>query len=383
MGNISFGFKRNQKGAIGEFIGLIFFLTVVLGILVPFIIELLAYTGQAQEVDRLTKLAARRACTLLANPNIGVAGDLRQGAIGVGTDVSVMQPLVNQIFANEAAHPLRYFENVPQPNQQNPLRGDIEFHLFDFTGQEIDIKGNTNRVTVEDSEGRTAEVLLVGTNAEASLCPAGGDRTGQQGWKYCMSAQGDQAAKDALRGAGNGNNADLVQRMEKLQAGRCRPGDPNCRNDFRNRIDRCTVCARKTRESIFKGTLFGPALACNGANDRNKVFQCGIYTCATEKFTQLSAKRGYNVAYQDQKNLGSAYKAVEINPGERITQRTSISDAPTVVPNAYQNNQAPASNEVKYTKSDTAKNQNQKESTVKFFDTMGDQFDNSKQGQPK
>ncbi len=318
--------SRNDKGTISEFLGLIFFLVVVLGILIPFVVELLAYTGQAQEVDRITKIAAKRACSLLANPTVGIASDLKQSSLGVGTDVSVMQPLVNQVFMNETSQPRSYFENTS--DQRN-----IDLQLFDYLGQEINIRGNNdNWVDIEDDQGRKGRVLLLGTNTESALCPSGGAANGD--WKYCMSAQNDQAVKQALSNTGQGQNQDLIQRMQKLQAGRCGPGDNReaCRNSFRNRLDRCTVCAIKTRQSIFRKTLFGPFLACETARTQNRVFPCGIAACATERLTQLSTKRGYNPAYQDNKTLGEKFSSVELNPKSVVAGKNAILNEKTEIP---------------------------------------------------
>ncbi|HEY9885625.1 MAG TPA: hypothetical protein V6C96_00045, partial [Vampirovibrionales bacterium] len=156
-------FFKDEKGAVNEFLGFILFLAIIFMVLVPLMIELLAYTGQAQEVDRITKIAAKRACTLLAKPTIGVAGDLKQGSLGMATDISVMQPMVNSIFRNETSDFASYSQNFP-----DGVNADLR--VFDVQGNQIDIAGDSNRVEIQDPDGRKASALLVATNPEASLC---------------------------------------------------------------------------------------------------------------------------------------------------------------------------------------------------------------------
>ncbi|MDJ0624872.1 MAG: hypothetical protein QNJ31_00715 [Candidatus Caenarcaniphilales bacterium] len=306
-------FLKDEKGAVNEFLGLIFFLLIIFCVLIPMIVELLAYTGQAQEADRLTKIAAKRACTLLANPTIGVAGDLKQGSLGMATSINIMQPLVNQVFRNEASHPEEYFQNTVDGE-------NIDLKVFDLAGEEIRLSDRSNWVEAEDPDGNRRELLLVGTNTEASLCPSGANAQG--GWKYCLEGN-DDLVKQQLRNTGiNEKNADLIQRMERFQAGRCLEGE-NCRNDFIGRIDRCTVCVTKTRQSIFQRTFFRHILSCQNSQD-SRMIPCAISTCATEKLTRASTKRGYNPAYQDRKNLGNQFNAIEVNYREQQNEQNTL-----------------------------------------------------------
>lgn len=307
---------KDERAAINEFIGFIIFLMITFCVLIPLIVELLAYTGQAQEVDRLTKIAAKRACTLLANPNIGVAADLKQGSLGVGTDISAMQPLVNSVIRQEAAHPETYFENTQD-------RQNIDLRIYDIAGQEINLRDQANWVDIEDPNGARGRVLLVGTNTESTLCPSGGGGD----WKYCLGQGSDDAIRQQVRNTGIGNGTsdrDLIQRLQRFQAGRCREGE-NCRNDFVGRIDRCTVCVTKTRQSIFSRTaFFNNIISCHSRDDR-RIIPCAISTCATEKLTRASTKRGYNPAYQSQRNLGSEqFNSVEVDYRERQNERNTL-----------------------------------------------------------
>ncbi|MDX1920605.1 MAG: hypothetical protein SFU25_07735 [Candidatus Caenarcaniphilales bacterium] len=316
-GKLTNKFLKDEKAAINEFIGLIVFLMIIFCVLVPLIVELLAYTGQAQEVDRLTKIASKRACTLLANPNIGVAADLKQGSLGVGTDISAMQPLVNSIFQQEAAHPQTYFENTQ--DKQN-----IDLKIFDIAGQEIDIRNDSNWVDIEDPNGAKGRVLLVGTNSESALCPSGGGSD----WKYCLQPGSDDAIKQQVKKTGIGggtSDKDLIQRLQRFQAGRCLPGETNCKNDFVGRIDRCTVCVTKTRQSIFSKTaFFNNIISCTNKDDK-RIIPCAISTCATEKLTRASTKRGYNPAYQSQRNLGAEqFNSVEVDYREKQNERNTL-----------------------------------------------------------
>ncbi|MFN5538925.1 MAG: hypothetical protein ACK481_02540 [Candidatus Melainabacteria bacterium] len=297
--------KRTQKGAVNEFLGFILFLALVLGLILPLIIELISYTGQTQELDRLVKLAARRSCSLSLHPLGSPAYDLKQGAASPSADVVKLWPLVNSVFKNEAAHPKTYFENgVSDPGVQGLDGKAIDFKMWDYANGEI----KWEPTSIYTPTGR-ADAILVGTNSESALCPAGGGK----GWNYCV-AGGDVAALKALSETGQNPNDDLIQRMEKLQAGRGTQAKDK-KNDFVGRLDRCVVCATKTRESIFQKAMpiFGPVLACQSANDTGKMFPCKMSSCASARFTQQSTKRGENVAYQKDFNLGNEYKAVEVS----------------------------------------------------------------------
>jgi hypothetical protein len=322
--------SRNENGAINEFLGFIIFLMVVFLLILPLFIELMLYTTQAQEVDRITKMAAKRACSLVANPNIGVGGDLGAGGLGAAIDISVMQPMVNSVFKNETAHPAKYFENTP--DGQN-----IDLEIFDYRGNKIDISPNSpNWREVEDSEGNKGRVLLVGVNTEGAVCPSGGGKS----WDWCLKEGSDDAIKQQVAKTGRSGQADddLVQRMQRFQAGRCLQGERGCKDDFVGRIDRCTVCATKTRQSIFakQGFFavhpFGLALACNSKDDK-RVLPCAINACANERLSQMGGKRGQNRAYQESKNLGKGtvsgngadYNAAEINFREAQRKENTIS----------------------------------------------------------
>lgn len=299
-------FWQEEDGALNEFIGFILFAIFLFGLLIPSAVELFIYSNQGQELDRLTKLAAQRACSVMSNPNIGSGGDLQQGSLGYGTDIAVMQPLVNSVFQNEAARPQSY--------------SNIEFRVFDVLGEEIDIRvGGTNDMKVntyigEDgsTQSTNRNVIIAGTNMDMSLCPAGGGPNNSD-WKWCLNA-GDAQIKKAISNTGYNTTdssapdyrpSDLVARMEKLQPGRCNPaGGQPCQQDFRGRIDRCTVCATKARESIFKRTIFGAVLACDTGQGSLSLLPCTMTTCANAKFIQYSAKRGYSPKYRDKMNLG-------------------------------------------------------------------------------
>lgn len=296
-------FKRlikDETGAIHDYIGLIIFLFVTFGLLVPLVVELLIYNNQGQELDRITKLAAQRACNLMPSPVKGVGSDVNQGAIGVGTDMKIMQPLVNAIFRNETAHPETYFENTPD-------KTNIQLRLLDPQGGEID---KTQYETVIDKNGNRQQVLLVGTNADSGLCPAGGGPN----WKYCLRREGDAAATQALASTGLPANEDLVARMEMFQAGRCGPGR-DCSQDFAGRLDRCNVCATKTRESIFSRSAFiGQVLFLDCRNPNGISFlPCKLSACATSSFIPYSGKRGYSPTYKSPANLGAGYNNFENN----------------------------------------------------------------------
>jgi hypothetical protein len=296
---------HEEEGALYEFLGLILFLALVLGLLVPLMIEVFIYNNQAQELDTLTKLAANRACSVMSKSSVGVAGDINQGSLGVGTDISVMQPLVNAVFTNQASHPETYFENTQDGK-------NIDLKIFDFIGKEIDTASESNWVTVEDSNGSAGKVLMVGTNTDAALCPAGGGSN----WKYCMAEGSDDQAKQALIQNGQAVNQDLVARMEKLQPGRCQPGQ-DCSNDFKDRIERCSVCATKSRESIFDKSIFLGSvvfLACKNNPNKVTLLPCKMTACANSKFVQYSAKRGYAPKYRSQLALGQEFTAIENNP---------------------------------------------------------------------
>jgi len=355
---------RDNKAALNEFIGLIIFLIVIFVLLVPVMIELMSYMGQAQELDRLTKIAAKRACSLLADPSVGTGGDVKQGGIGMAVDISIMQPLVDQVFLNEASHPKTYFENAPAASNymlQNDGQPHIQLTLFDYRGQEV----RPVQHEVEDSEGNTATVLMVGSNAEGALCPS---IPGKTGWNWCLEEGTDDAIKEAVRQTGIGQpNQDLIQRQQRFQAGRCRQGE-NCKDSFVGRVDRCSVCATKTRQSIFakQGLVgvspFAVALACNGASDQ-KLLPCSMSACANEKLLQLSAKRGYNTAYQQSRNLGqgggrSQYNTVEVNPRERQSEKNTLLNQATDL--SYHKQKASQSKD--------------KEATTNLFHELNDQF---------
>jgi len=296
---------KDERGALHEFISLILFLIIVLGLLIPLMVELFIYNNQAQEMDRLTKIAAKRACTLMPLATRGIGADLKQGSLGVGTDVRIMQPLVNSVFKNEAAHPETYFENTPD--------GNIKLRILDFLGNEIDQK-ELEKVT--DNRGNSQNVLLVGSNTDAALCPAGSDPS--KGWKYCLSKEGDQLAIKNLSSTGLPKNEDLVARMEMFQPGRCGAGK-ECNDDFRGRIDRCTVCATKSRESIFARSVFLRTILfmdCKGKKPVT-VLPCKMTACATSRYVQYSGKRAYAPYYRDKVNLGQGFRALESNPNAK------------------------------------------------------------------
>jgi hypothetical protein len=305
-------FKQDESGALNEFLGFIFFLMLVFGVMLPLLIELFAYTGQAQEVDKLARSAAKKACSLSADSTMGVASDLKQGNLGVGMNISMMHPLVNDTIRQEAAHPNTYFENTP--DGQN-----IDFKVFDMTGQRINLLDVT---TVIRPDGSRGEAVLVGSNTESSLCPSGGGGD----WKYCLNPNSDEAIRRQVRETGiRAKDKDLIQRMQRFQAGRCREGETNCEQDFVGRIDRCTVCLRKTRRSIFRGTLWGGVLACETANDTGRIIPCKMVSCATEKIARSSTKRGYNPAYQNERNLGSEqFNTVEVDYREAQNDRNTL-----------------------------------------------------------
>ena len=366
--------QRNFKGTIGEFLGLIFFVIIVLGVLIPSIVEILAYTNQAQEVDRLTKAAAKKACSLQADSANGIALDLRQSNLGVATTVGIMQRIAQSVIVNEATNPQSYLENTR--NGQ-----DVDLRLYDMLGAEINIRdkspNNPFFIEVTDPGGGRDTDIRVGTNAEGSLCPSGGGAD----WRYCMDQANDNATLEALRNNGLGNpidNTDLIQRVEKFQAGRCDPTDPNCRNDFSGRLDHCTVCTTKTRESIFRRTIFDSVLSCSSAGDQS-LLPCAITTCATEKFVQVSAKRGYNTAYKDNSRLGAQFNAREIHPQSDDQTRHLLSDQ-TIVPETFVNNTTNLPiNRTKYQKvqpnnPDDPTNQIYGEDTVQFYQNMNRQF---------
>ncbi len=318
---------KNESGALNDFIGLIIFLIVIFMMLVPLVVELMVYTGQTQEVDRLTKIAAKRACSMTAAPEKG-SMDLNMGSVGAGINISRL-PQVVAAVRNEAAHPDQYSR--------------FELTLYDVTGQVVDAGAN---FTLENSVGRTYNISLAGANGEGAICPSGGgDR-----WDYCLQPGSDDAIKKQLRDTGGQENKDLIQRMERFQAGRCRQGE-DCRGDFVGRIDRCTVCASKRRQSIFgrgfdDGTGFFGILSCGSETDQ-RVLPCRIQACASEKLTQVGGKRGYNRAYLDAKNFGSIgkqagagkastgsgseaqYTAAEINYREAQNEHNTISSGET------------------------------------------------------
>ncbi len=319
-------FWKEESGALNEFIGFIFFLLFVLGLLIPSLVELFSYNNQGQELDRLTKLASQRACSLMANPDMGSGGDIHQGSLGFGTDVSIMPDLVDAIFQNEAANFNSY--------------SDINLEVFDVLGERIDLSiGGVNElkgITYIDKDGteRTKDVIVAGTNMDMSLCPAGGGANTSD-WKWCRDAN-DQDIKDAISDTGFNTTdstkpdyhpSDLVARMEKLQPGRSNPGggEPS-QQDFRGRIDRCTVCATKARQSIFQRTAFGTILGCNGGGA--SVLPCTMRTCASAKFVQYSAKRGYSPKYRDKMNLGGG-TFTENSPHSNVDPLSTPTAPPT------------------------------------------------------
>lgn len=357
--------QRSLKGALNEFLGLIFFTVILLGMLIPVTVEILAYTGQAQEVDRLTKAAAKKACSLQANSNAGIAGDLRQSNLGVATNVEIMQRIVNSVIVNEASNPQSYLANTQDGE-------NIDLRLYNMLGEEINIRdksqNNPFSIEITGSTGRKDRNVRVGTNAEGSLCPSGGG----QDWRYCMDEANDDATLMALMNTGANplDNSDLVQRMQRLQAGRCLPNNPNCRNDFRGRLDRCTVCTTKTRQSIFSRTMFGNVFGCDSAQTQ-RILPCSITTCATEKFVQVSAKRGYNTVYQNASRLGEQFDAREIHPNSPIQSREILPER-TRVQDAFINGSGDMpTNQARYQK---VPEQQFGEDTVRFYGNMDSQF---------
>lgn len=318
---------KDESGALNDFIGLIIFLIVIFMMLVPLVVELMVYTGQTQEVDRLTKIAAKRACSMTAAPEqkSTAGGDLNMGSVGAGINILAL-PIIVDSVRREAAHPEQYSR--------------FELTLYDATGQVVEAEEN---FTMETPSGNSAQIALAGANGEGSLCPSGGgDR-----WDYCREPGSDEAIKKQLKNTGGTENTDLIQRMERFQAGRCRQGE-NCRGDFVGRIDRCTVCASKKRQSIFgrgfdDGTGFFGILSCRTEADK-RVLPCKIQACASEKLTQVGGTRGYNRAYLDAKNFGSIgkqagggnaggsgakYTAAEIHYGEAQNQNNTLSTGET------------------------------------------------------
>ena len=297
--NISLSSKsqRNTSGAVGEFIGFILFLVLVLGVIVPLIIEVTIYNSQGQELDRLTKESARKACSLMADPSRALAGDINQGSLGLGTDVSIMDPLVESVFQTGSAH----FDSYQ----------DVKFKIYDLTGQEI-IPAD-NHITLPNG----TNVFMVGTNNDTNLCPAATNKGTGNDWKYCINGN-DTAVKQAMKGpniAGIPINQDLTARMETLQPNMCPGGD--CESDYRNRIEHCSVCATKIRQSIFTrsvpilGSVIGLKCDPNNLAGSNALFPCLLTSCASSKFKQYSGKRGYAPKYQQDKFLGSDYRSLE------------------------------------------------------------------------
>ncbi len=289
--------KRDKSGAVGEFIGFILFLVLVLGVIVPLIIEVTIYNSQGQELDRLTKESARKACSLMADPSKALAGDINQGSLGLGTDISIMDPLVESVFQTGAAHYDSY--------------KDIKFKIYDLTGQEI-IPAQ-NQITLPNG----TNVFMVGTNTDTNLCPAATNKGTGNDWKYCINGN-DAAVKQAMKGpniAGVPINQDLTARMETLQPNMCPGGD--CESDYRNRIEHCSVCATKIRQSIFTrsvpilGSVIGLKCDPNNLAGSNALFPCLLTACASSKFIQYSGKRGYAPKYQQDKFLGSDYRSLE------------------------------------------------------------------------
>lgn len=299
-------FKRlikDETGAVHDYIGLILFLFITFGLLVPLVVELFIYNNQGQELDRITKLAAQRACGLMPSNTEGVGTDINQASLGAGADIKIMQPLVNAIFRNETAHPETYFENTSD-------KTNIQLVLIDQLGNIID---QTQRQIVFDKDGNQQEVLMVGTNSAAGLCPSGG---GGADWKYCLSRDGDTGVIQALTSSGLPANEDLVARMEMFQAGRC-AGGADCSQDFAGRLDKCSVCATKTRESIFSKSVFGPI---------QNLFNPRLSACASASFIAYSGQRGYSPTYKSPANLGAGYTNVENSPNAAKIPLSSGSD---------------------------------------------------------
>ncbi len=315
--------KRDETAAVNEFLGLILFVAVVLGVLIPVSVEMFIYNNQAQELDRLTKLSATRACTLLADPTQGVASDLNQSSLGVGADINIMQSIVNAVFKNEAAHPEVYFENTPD-------KSNIELKIYDLLGEQIDITTPLNKLNIDEKDGSSKEILLVGTNSGLGLCPAGGATKQNGGWKYCMNKANDSTTVNALNNTGQAPNQDLIARLEKLQPGRC-GGTTACADDFFGRIDRCSVCATKSRESFFaKSSILGMVLflKCD-PNNPNLItlLPCKMKSCASAKFVQYSGNRGYAPNFRSPINLGDNYVAAEVSPDAATPALSSPSAA--------------------------------------------------------
>jgi|GEM_PF-5505772 len=294
---------KEEKANLSEFIGFIIFALIALGAIIPISVEWFAFTEQGQELDRLTKEAAKKACILQMSPNDRVLNGFNQGHLGVASNLTSLPVVVESIFRKESANPDSYFS----------AGGQVSLTLFDALGQEIaryDSTMGRNNIPLEFNQ--------VGTSKDFVLCPSGSIANGQN-WRSCLQTSSNAQVQNSLR------NLTITERMEKMQAGRCDPEDPDCNNDFRGILARCTVCATKRRLSVFENTIFNQALACLHANSAGSLFSCSLSTCASSRFLPYSNKRTYLNSYRHNGvgGLGTGYTVFE---GDASTSNDNISN---------------------------------------------------------
>ena len=294
--------KRQEDANLNEFIAFILFALIVLGLLIPISLEWFVFTEQGQELDRLTKAAAKKVCVLQLSPDSQQIGGVSSGHLGVASNLNRLPAVVESVFRKESASSESYFT----------AGGRVSLTLLDALG---DVIARYN--SEEDAGNIPNEFNQVGLSKDFVLCPSGSISNGQ-GWNSCLQESSNQRVQDSLR------NLTITERMEKLQAGRCSARDPNCNNSFRGILARCTVCATKRRLSIFERTIFGQALSCEHANSQGRLFSCSLSTCASSRFLPYSNKRNYLNAYRHDGigGLGTAYAVLE---GDASTENEDLS----------------------------------------------------------
>ncbi|MDX1917541.1 MAG: hypothetical protein SFT81_00135 [Candidatus Caenarcaniphilales bacterium] len=316
---------RHQNGILNEYLGLIFFILFLLGLFAPLIVEMLAYAQQTQELDRITKIAVQRACSLGIDPLGCVAADAKQCAFSVGIDISPMERIAYKTFVNETSNPSAYGCNPASANARNPCvgaEGGVQFLVYDALGKDLEISKSSNFVFDIPGGSLGGQYYLYGSNVNHSLCPSYKNQTT---WNYCMQNSFDPTLSNILRPM-----IDISHRLQAFQPGRCDDALPGpCRNAFSAIVDRCVVCAQKTRESVFERSIFGQVLSCrddsgNLSINKFSFIPCKIRTCSSVKYNPPSLKRDYNLAYQGEIDsngnpisnpyLLDNYSSEEINP---------------------------------------------------------------------
>ncbi len=281
-------FIINKRASIDEIFSMLLGLCLVLLFMVPLLTESLITYLQGQELESVTKAAAERACSFLADEFTGEGATARQGSMGAllkkNTVYKAMDEVVNQVFEEQPKVLTRDGLDVYPKTERSLV-------LKDIFGTDIKNSSLYNGTYIGSSPAR-------------HLCPAPPSPGMNADW--CLNAGASTIKSSFSSSNGSYGGIDIEQasdasyRMMILQGDKCRPGDGNCNNyrkSLEGKIHKCIVCARMNRKNIFRFYGFGSDQPVLGCPSNNSLIPCKLYKCGEAVFGRNTASQRESDAY--------------------------------------------------------------------------------------